>query len=334
MFLNNSFELKSEQLVIRMSKMRRIISLIFTVFLLTMIGLAVYFFMEEDKPKIIVITQRLDFEYWQLVESGAKRAFHDFNIDGEVLAPESLYPATNQANLLKKVLKQKPDALILAPTDTSIIMPVLKEYKEQKIPVLLVTRDMKSEYKTSYIGTDDIRLGKMAGMLLGSMLQPGDQVALILGRLEDPVMIDRKNGAKKVLKDIGIEIVAEQVGYDHYGDPISVIGNILQTYPNLKGVFAFSDRIAIEVQKTIDEKGLEIPVIGADGLTDIVEVIEEEKVEATIAHNPFDVGYLSVQQAKKVIRGENIDKRTNIGIDIITTDNAKERLDFLQEVLD
>lgn len=298
-----------------------------------MIGLAVYFFKKEDKPKIIVVTQRLDFEYWQLVESGAKRAFRDFNIDGEVLAPESLYPITNQPNLLKKVLKQKPDALIVAPTDTSIISPVLKEYKEQKIPVLLVTRDMDWEHKTAYIGTDDIRLGKMAGMLLGSMLHPGDQVALILGRLDDPVMIDRKNGAKKVLKDIGIEIVTEQVGYDHYGDPKPVMENILQSYPNLKGVFAFSDRIALEAQKTIDQKGLKIPVIGADGITDIVEFIEEEKVDATIAQNPYDVGYLSVQQAQKVIRGEKIEKRTDIGIDIITTDNAKMRLDFLKEVL-
>jgi hypothetical protein len=49
-----------------------------------------------------------------------------------------------------------------------------------------------------------------AGKLLGSMLQPGDQVAIIFGRVDDIVMIDKKNGAKKVLEDIVIEIVTEQ----------------------------------------------------------------------------------------------------------------------------
>ncbi|MCM3652482.1 sugar ABC transporter substrate-binding protein [Metabacillus litoralis] len=316
-----------------MLKKRWIISLVFTFFLMTLISSAVYFIKEYNKPKIIVVTQRLDFEYWELFESGAKRAFRDLNIDGEVLAPASLYPATNQPNLLKKVLKKNPDALIVAPTDPSIAIPVLMEYKKQNIPVLLATRDMEWKYKTAYIGTDDIRLGKMAGMLLGTMLQPGDQVAFILGRLEDPVMIDRKNGAKKVLEDIGIEIITEQVGYDHFGDPKPVMENILQTYPNLKGVLAFSDRIAIEALKTIDEKGMKIPVTGVDGITEMVESIETEKVDVTIAQNPFDVGYLSVQQAQKAIKGENIEKRTDIGIDIITMDNAKKRLDFLQEVL-
>ncbi|GAA3313474.1 hypothetical protein GCM10020331_003690 [Ectobacillus funiculus] len=29
-------------------------------------------------------------------------------------------------------------------------------------------------------------------------------------------MIDRKNGAKEALEDIGIEVVTEQIGYNHF----------------------------------------------------------------------------------------------------------------------
>jgi ribose transport system substrate-binding protein len=283
-------------------KKRWIISLIFTAFLMTLISFAVYFFKEGGKPKIIVVMQRSDLEYWQLFRSGSEQAFRDFDIDGEVVAPDSLYPIMKQPNLLKKVLKQNPDALIVAPTHPDVVIPVLMEYKKQNIPVFLATRDMEWEYKTAYIGTDDIRLGQTAGKLLGSMLQPGDQVALILGRLEDPVMIDRKNGAKKVLEDIGIEIVTEQIGYDHLGDPKPVMESILQTYPNLKGVFAFSDRLALDALKIIEDNGLKIPVIGADGIIEMVKSIEAEKIDATVAQNPFDTGYLSVEQAHKVIR--------------------------------
>jgi ribose transport system substrate-binding protein len=247
-----------------------------------MLGLVVYFLREEDKPKIIVVTQRLDFEYWQLVESGAKRAFRDFNIDGEVLAHESLYPITNQSNLLKKVLKEEPDALIVAPTDTSIITPVLKEYKDQNIPVLLVTRNMDSEYKTSYIGTDDIRMGQIAGMLLGSMLQPGDQVAVIYGNLEDSTELERLKGAREVLGDVGIKIAIEQSGEDRFENPVPVMEHILQAYPNIKGVFATSDRIALETLKVIEEKELQIPVIGTEGHTKMVKAIESEVLSATI----------------------------------------------------
>lgn len=315
-----------------MLKKRWIIPFVFTVFLIALISLTVHFPKENDKPKVIIVVQRLDIEYWKTFEAGAKKAFHDFDIDGKVMAPDSLYPITNQPNLLKKVLKQNPDALIVSPTDLSVAIPVLMEYKKKNIPVFLTAIDANWEYQTAYIGTDNLTLGKIAGELLGSMLQPGDQVAILLGRVDDWVMIDRKNGAKKVLEDAGIEIVTEQSGYDHLGNPTPIIRTILQTYPNLKGVFATSDRVALETLKVIEEKALKIPVIGTDGLTEMVESVEAGKISATVAQNPYDMGYLSVEQAQKAIKGDNIQKKIDSGIDIITGDNAKEKLDFLKKI--
>jgi ribose transport system substrate-binding protein len=212
-------------------------------------------------------------------------------------------------------------------------IPVLVEYKRKSIPVLVAYRDVEWESKTAYIGTDNYELGKTAGKLLGSMLQPGDQVAIIFGRLDDQTMIDRKNGAKKVLEDIGVEVVMEQSSYDHLGDPKPVIGTILQSFPNIKGVVATSDRLALEALKTIEEKELKIPVIGTDGITEMVKSIEAGKINATVAQNPYDMAYLSVEQALKAIKGDHVEKKIDIGIDIITKDNVKEKLNFLREVL-
>lgn len=53
----------------------------------------------------------------------------------------------------------------------------------------------------------------------------------------------RIKGAKEVLKNVGIEIVIEQTGYEKSLNMKSVISNILQTYPNIKGVFATNDNI-------------------------------------------------------------------------------------------
>jgi ribose transport system substrate-binding protein len=86
-------------------------------FLLTLISFAVRFPKEEDKPKIIVVAPRLDIEYWKIFESGAKEEFNEFDIGSKVIAPDSESPISNHTNMLKKVLKQQPDALILAPID-------------------------------------------------------------------------------------------------------------------------------------------------------------------------------------------------------------------------
>jgi ABC-type sugar transport system substrate-binding protein len=57
------------------------------------------------------------------------------------------------------------------------------------------------------------------------MLQPGNQVAIIYGKADDQAMIDRKNGAKKVLENIGIDVVIEKSGYNHLANPIPVMGS-------------------------------------------------------------------------------------------------------------
>jgi ribose transport system substrate-binding protein len=41
------------------------------------------------------------------------------------------------------------------------------------------------------------------------------------------------------------------------------------------------------------------------------------------------MGYLSVEKALKAIKEEHVEKRINSGVDIVTTNNAKSRIDFL-----
>ncbi|GAA3313477.1 hypothetical protein GCM10020331_003700 [Ectobacillus funiculus] len=111
--------------------------------------------------------------------------------------------------------------------------------------------------------------------------------------------------------------------------------SILQTYPNIKGVVATSDRLALEaLKKTIEKDALQIPVIGTDGTIEMTKFIKTGKISATTAQNPYDMGYQSVEQAQKAIKGGNVaKKRIDTGIDLITKDNAKERLNFLKDVL-
>ncbi|MFB9758526.1 sugar ABC transporter substrate-binding protein [Ectobacillus funiculus] len=304
-------------------------SLICMILLVAFISFIARFFKEDDRPKVVVVLKTLDKEYWRIFKAGTEKAFHDFDIDGKVIAPDSAYPITKQLNMLKAVVKENPDALIVTPSNPSLTIPVLEEFKQKNIPVLLADTDFKWTDKTAYIGTDNLELGKKAGALLGSMLQPGDQVALIGGNSDDPVFNDRIKGAKQTLEDAGIEIAAEQSGYDDTGHVKSVMENILQTYPDIKGVIAVNDLIALDALKIIEKQGTKIPVIGADGITEMVKYIEKGILDATVAQNPYDMGYLSVKQALKAIKGEAVEKRIDSGIDLITQDNAKDKLDFL-----
>lgn len=316
-------------------KKKWVILLTCAVILFVLLGLTAKSVDRDVRPKVVVVLEGLDTEYWKIIESGANKAFRDLHIDGSVLAADSIYQT--KAKLLKAVLNQKPDALIVTPMQIEAIVPVLNEYKKKNIPVLFVDTEADWQGQTAYIGTDNRTLGRKAGELLASMLQPGEKVALIGGISENAD--ERIKGAIQTLEAAGIKfakIQFEQV--DDIGKVRNVMSAILNTdkyqaNSDIKGVFATYDTLALKALKILQEKGLQLPVVGADGIKDMVKAIEEGTLTATVTQNPYDMGYQSVENALKAIRGETVDKKIDSGVDIITNDNAKEKLDFLAQIL-
>jgi ribose transport system substrate-binding protein len=45
------------------------------------------------------------------------------------------------------------------------------------------------------------------------------------------------------------------------------------------------------------------------------------------------MGYLGIETALKVMNGETVDKNIDSGVDIIIKGNARQRLDFLRDLL-
>jgi ribose transport system substrate-binding protein len=287
-----------------------------------------------EKPTIVVVIKDLDTQYFQLLKAGAEKGFQDFGVNGKVIAPSVDSEEVLQEYMLLDTLEQNPDALIVAPMNSNVI-PILKEFHKESIPVLLVDSDESWENKISYIGTNNFELGRVGGMLLASQLQPGDRVAIIAGDMNHSISNDRVNGAKKSLEDIGIGIAVEKIDLPNETNVIKeVMETILYNHPDVKGVFAVTDIMALGAFESLKEHGLHMPVIGADGINDMIELVEEEELPGTVAQNPYDMGYLSVEAAMKVITGEKVESNIDSGVDIIIKGNAQQRLDFQKKLLD
>ncbi|MFB9761543.1 sugar ABC transporter substrate-binding protein [Ectobacillus funiculus] len=307
--------------------------IVYVFFLAILIGATFEFTKKDHRLKVMIVSKTAKTEYWRAFNIGAERALNELGLNGKVIIPNSGHSITSQADLLNKLLKQHPDALVIAPIQSQSIIPILMEYKKRNIPVLLADTDVEWKDKTSFIGTDNFILGKKAGALLASMLQPGDQVALIHGMLSDTVSGKRIEGAKESLEEADIQVVVQRQGYDEFWNVNSAIASILQSYPNIKGVFATDDLLALDTLQVIEQKGLKVPVVGTEGNAKMVKYIKEGKLSATIAQNPYDMGYISVEQAFKTIKGEKVRKSIDSGTDIITRDNAKDKLDLQEKLL-
>lgn len=284
----------------------------------------------DKKPTVVVVLKASDSQYWKIMKAGIEKGFKDFGIDGKVMIPSEATPQ-EQVELLNKTYKEKPDIIITAPYSSSV-GPTLETLTD--IPILLIDTDLAIKNKTAYIGTDNYDLGEKAGAFLASQLQPGDKVAIIGGDMSFSVFRERNEGATNSLQSAGIEIAITKTGISD--DPKAVqkaISMVLRDHPDIKGVVTTHDTIAFPVIKEIEKQGFSIPVIGPDGLTDMLTLIADETLPGTMAQNPYDMGYLSVETAMKVLKGENVDSFVDSGVDIIIKENAQSRLEFYQKIL-
>ncbi len=309
---------------------KNLIFILIFAFFFTLIGFISKPFADE-KPKVVVVLKDFNAEYWKIIKAGAEKGFRDFEVDGKVIAPKD-GTVEAQRHMLENVLKERPDVLIVSPTYPDYIIPALEGFVEMNIPVLLLDTYDPWENKTSYIGTDNFNLGRIAGELLASHLQPGDKAALIGGDMQ--IIGKRIEGAKISLEDAGIKIAAEKVGLsDHPKTTRKAMETILRDHPDVKGIITTNDIVALDALKIIKDQGLKMPVIGADGIIKTIELIEDGTLTGTVAQNPYDMGYLSIETALKVINGEDVKRNIDTGVDIISKDNAKLKLDFLRELL-
>ncbi|MDQ0856579.1 sugar ABC transporter substrate-binding protein [Bacillus sp. V2I10] len=285
-----------------------------------------------EQPKVAVVLQSLTSEYWNFVQAGAEQAFEDYNVDGTILGPSSESQVMEQVNMMQDALNRNPGALVVSATQPDTAASTFEQYKQKNIPVLLINQDVDWADKVTFIGTDNETAGEKGGELLASKLKKGDEVALIGGALGNKVHDDRLAGAKKALEAAGMKVIAQQPADSDKAKAMTVAENILQSHKGVKGMFVSSDDMAMGALRGVQASGSKIPVVGLDGTIESVESVKAGELAGTVAQNPYDMGYNGVENAVKAIKGENVEKRIDTGADVITKENAEEKLKFLKEI--
>lgn len=283
-----------------------------------------------DKPLIAVVLKTLSSQYWKIVAAGAKAAAEKNDVDLILLGPPTEDAVEQQINMVQDVLAQKPAALIFSPSQPATAVNVITKARKAGIPVLLVDTGMPEKFTdySSFIGTDNIAAGRAGGEALANVLKKGDKVLLLDGAPGNPSMTDRCDGAKEALEKAGIVIASRQPAYSDREKAYTVTQNVLQSTPDIAGVFAGNDEEALGALRALKQSGKDVPIIGVDANTDNLKAILAGDLYGSIAQGNYDMGRLGVEEALKVIHGETIPKRIDSGATLITKDNAQELLDF------
>lgn len=283
--------------------------------------------------KIAVIVKALNSDFWKIVEAGAKQAGKDLGVDVVVLGPSAETDVTGQLAIIEDQITRKVSALAVAPSQPPSAIPFFEKAKAAGIPVVLIDTDAPWDDKVSFVGTGNYKGGQLAGEFLSKRLGKGRNVVIIRGAMGDPTHDERTNGAVEILKKNGLNVLAIQPANSERGLGMSVMENLLQAHKTIHGVFATNDEMALGALRAIMAAKKKLVVVGFDGTPDALKSILAGELTASVAQDPFNIGYKGVEAAVKAVKGETVPKRIDTGTYIISRENVRKEIEKLNKIL-
>lgn len=282
----------------------------------------------ETKYKVAVVTKDIaaNNPFWAAVWKGAEETAAKWRVIELTLdAPTSEADVDVQIAKVEDAVTKGNKALVVAPTDASALNPAFDKAKAAGVPVLIIDSDTTWPDKLTFIGTDNKAGGKLAGQYLCSELGKGAKVAIITGHMTAQSIADRVNGAKEALAACNATIVAELNGQHTVEGGRSVMEDIITSNPDVQGVFAANDNMALGAVEALKAAGklAGVKVCGFDANPDAAASILAGELSASIAQSPYNMGRYGLVYGLNAIRKLSVPSRIDTGTTLVTKANAE-----------
>ena len=269
------------------------------------------------KPYIPVISKGFQHQFWQAVKLGAEKAATDLGATITFEGPENESQVDKQIEMLQAALDKKPQAICFAALDSKAAIPLLQKAKDANIPVIGFDSGVDSDIPVTTAATDNIAAAGEAAKKMAGLIGDAGDVAIIAHDQTSRTGIDRVKGfTDEITKNHpNIKIVATQYGGGDQLKSTDLAKAILQSNPNLKGIFGANEGSAIGVLNGVKESGKtgKVVVIGYDSGKQQLDAIRSGEEAGAITQDPIGIGYKCVESALKAIKGETLPKTIDTG---------------------
>lgn len=257
-----------------------------------------------------VSTQNNPF-FVTLVDGATKKAKE---LGAELIVVDAGDDAAKQTNDIEDLISKNVQVLIVNPVDSSAVAPAITDVKAKGIKVISVDRGVDGETVDVAIASDNVFGGEIATEYLVELVGEGAEVAELVGTEGTSAAIDRGKGFHNVA-DKKLKVVASQTANFNRADGLTVMENMLQAHPNIKGVFAHNDEMALGAVEAVN--GKDIVIIGFDATDDALAAVKEGTMKATVEQQPDKMGSTAVENAVKLINGENVNSVIGVEVKLV-----------------
>lgn len=284
-------------------------------------------------PKIAAVIKGLDNPFFQTMKQGIDAQGKTAGVSTTVQAANSITDTTGQADRLTALAGQDFSCFIVNPiSGTNLVQGLARIAAAKKTivnidsPIDAAAAKAASATPATYIGTDNVQAGTMAGQEMLKLV-PSGSVGVIGGVAGDVTSSARVDGFKQGVGNKLTVLQTVAADWDRQ-TALTAATNVLRANPSLGGFFVANDDMGLGVVRAVANAGKtgKVKVISVDGIKDALTAIQAGQLDATVAQYPYTIGQMGVQACVAAAKSKTLPTNVKAPVELVTKADAAKAL--------
>lgn len=236
-----------------------------------------------------------------------------------------------QINGIGDMVAARVDAILVAPLNAEGPAAALQRAKDAGIPVFMYARTLDGKYADiwkSFNGMDAVAVGRDKAKWMAANTQQG-KVAMLTGSPGAAPMLEQESGFRTEMEKAGYKVVFSQTSNMTREYGIKLTEDALVAHPDLVGVYAANDDLALGAAQALRVAGLKgkVAVIGLNGAPSALAAIHNGDLTATVLLDPVGWGRTAANTvADYLLDGKQVEKFTPMEHRVVTQADAYDHI--------
>jgi ribose transport system substrate-binding protein len=245
-----------------------------------------------ERPRVALVMKSLANEFFQTMQDGAKAHQRQHSTEYDLIANgiKDEIDTSGQIRLVEQMLAQRVDAIVIAPSDSKALVPVLQSAIARGVIVVNIDNRLDAKALADkkitipFVGPDNRAGAKLAGDYLAKQLKPGSKVGIIEGVPTTFNAQQRTLGFRDAMQASGMTVASVQSGEWELQKGNTVAAAMMREHPHLAALLCGNDTMALGAVAAIRSAGKtgKVKVIGYDNIPAVKSLLADGRMSATV----------------------------------------------------
>jgi len=215
------------------------------------------------------------------------------------------------------------DLIIISPKEAAPLTEPVAQAVASGVPVIVLDRAVLGDRYTAFIGADNKKIGKAAGLWLVKKLSGKGKVVELKGLMTSTPGQDRHSGFREGIAASGLEVIFQADMKWLEPDARKEMDSALARFDRIDAVYAHNDPGAHGAYLAAQSAGRETEMVfvGIDALPhEGIAYVKQGILDATFQYPTG--GKEAIEMALKILAGEEVPKKVVLGSRLFSKDNV------------